>query len=144
MRSCEEVLLEFTDGDGVEGHVPFLNVERMADRIRSLEATPARDAEVVRRAHENGNVIVEVATELLDADVWTDKPLYVLLTKNTDGTHLLTFRGMEATTERVTEACLTALRGYEQADHNGVMVLVSREALDEAIAALTGGTPDAA
>lgn len=37
----------------------------------------------------------------------------------------------------IPEAALHALRNYEQADEPGVMVLVSREALDLAIAALT-------
>jgi hypothetical protein len=37
----------------------------------------------------------------------------------------------------VTEAMMNALRSYKQADEDGVMVLVSRQALDEAIAALS-------
>ncbi len=36
--------------------------------------------------------------------------------------------------------CLAALKSYRQADNEGVMVLVSREALDEAIATLTAAT----
>jgi hypothetical protein len=37
----------------------------------------------------------------------------------------------------VTKAMMNALRSYKQADEDGVMVLVSRQALDEAIAALS-------
>lgn len=37
----------------------------------------------------------------------------------------------------VTPECLSALRSYQQADAEGVMVTVSRQALDEVIAALT-------
>ena len=41
----------------------------------------------------------------------------------------------------VGQECLQALRSYEQADHDGVMVLVSRQALDMAISALSGAQP---
>lgn len=45
------------------------------------------------------------------------------------------------TASRVSEDCLKALKAYQQADIDGVLVKVSRQALDEAIQALVGGSP---
>jgi hypothetical protein len=60
-------------------------------------------------------VVVEVSPELLDADVWSDEPLHVLLTKNTDRAHLLTFResdelrSLRARTAACVSACESAI-----------------------------------
>jgi hypothetical protein len=66
-------------------------VEAFAE-LRAERDAAVRDAAIVREIRARRNVVVEVSPELLDADVWSDEPLHVLLTKNTDRAHLLTFR----------------------------------------------------
>jgi hypothetical protein len=60
MRSREDVLQEFDLAD-VDGLPPA--VEAMADRIRSLEATPARDAEGIQTASQSRGVVTEAMVE---------------------------------------------------------------------------------
>jgi hypothetical protein len=62
------------------------------DALKGERDAAVQDAAIVREIRARRNVVVEVSPELLDADVWSDEPLHVLLAKNTDRAHLLTFR----------------------------------------------------
>ena len=62
-------------------------------RVTAVEMqTLRRIAEPFFRAQRINAVLTMVSTELLQRDEWTTRPLYVMLTDNGDGTHMLTFR----------------------------------------------------
>lgn len=135
MSALEQVMDEFGIPYSERGECEDMAQEVM--RLRAERDAAVRDATIVREIRARKNVVVEVSPELLNADAWSDEPLHVLLTKNTDGTHTLTFR--ESNELRTLRANLDALTSHMNQVHeelNGTDTVLTIEAAQLVMARL--------